>query len=103
MRTLQGLSVSLKWQLHPVLLIALLMAFYSRLGRHSLLASINMDTFLLITRSLLDAKQEKKWFPFSRRECKSAATIRKSVRGEEFCLFVIYYSVPNRLLNKNEK
>lgn len=56
--------MSLKWQLHPVLLIALLMAFYSRLGRHSLLASINMDTFLLITRSLLDAKQEKKMVSF---------------------------------------
>jgi len=64
MRTLQGLSISLKWQLHPVLLMALLMAFHRRLGRHSMLANINMDTFLLITRSLLDARQEKKMVAF---------------------------------------
>jgi len=64
MRTLQGLSMSLKWQLHPALLLALLMAFHRRLGQHSVLSNINMDTFLLITRSLLDSRQEKKVLTF---------------------------------------
>ena len=60
MHTLSCLAAWLDWQLPPQMLLALVMGFHSRLGQHSLLSQINIDTMLTIIAPLLDTQQEKK-------------------------------------------
>jgi len=47
-----------------MILLALLMAFHTRLGRHSQMQNLTMDVFLTVVGPLLDAKQRKKYKQF---------------------------------------
>jgi len=64
MHSLSTLSATLCWQMNPETLLALFMAFHSRLGRHSQIGHLTMDVFLAIVGPLLDAKHQKKYKQF---------------------------------------
>jgi hypothetical protein len=59
MHTLSRMALSSEWKLSSPLTLALVMAFHPRLGQDSLLAQINIDTFLSIAAPLVDVKQAK--------------------------------------------
>jgi len=60
MHTLSHLAKCLEWQLPPAMLLALVMALHPRLGRSSLLSSINLDTMLYIITPIVDAAQAQR-------------------------------------------
>jgi len=60
MRFLSFLGEELEWQLREEILLALLMAYHSRLGRQCVIRNLNIDIFLTMLAPLFDKKQEKR-------------------------------------------
>jgi len=60
MRFLSILGHELAWQMRTEILLALLMAFHSRLGRQCFLHHMSIDIFLAVLAPLLDTKQDKR-------------------------------------------